>query len=111
MLAGATPPRLRQALFDAQQGVEKSLKAFLIWHDQPYPLTHNLTLLRDMCGELDASLLDIVAPALVLTDFAMRFRYPGALPQDLTVEDANVWIDAAWQVYQAIIERVHHSSE
>jgi hypothetical protein len=42
VLLGAMPPRVRQSLFHAQQAAEKSLKAFLIWHEQPFPLTHDL---------------------------------------------------------------------
>ncbi len=106
LLLRAAPPRIRQALFGAQQAVEKALKAFLIWHGRSYPLTHNLTLLRDVCGEIDESLMDIVAPALALTDFAVRFRYPGALPAELDLEDARTWVEAAHRIYGVIACRV-----
>ena len=33
----AVPPFVRDALFHAQQAVEKACKGFLAWHDQPFP--------------------------------------------------------------------------
>ena len=38
----ADPPLLEDALFHCQQTVEKTLKAFLAWHDQPFRKTHSL---------------------------------------------------------------------
>ncbi|HEX2172029.1 MAG TPA: HEPN domain-containing protein [Dehalococcoidia bacterium] len=35
--------------FHAQQAVEKALKAFLIWHDQPFRKTHDLAELVSLC--------------------------------------------------------------
>ena len=80
----------------------------MIAHCRPYPLTHNLTLLRDLCSAIDPSLLDAVAPALVLTDFAVRFRYLGHMPEELLVEDARQWIRSGRNVYLAITERLQH---
>ena len=67
----------------------------------------DLTLLRDVCGEIDGSLMDTVAPALALTDFAVRFRYPGDLPPELGLEDAREWIEAANRIYRVIAARMH----
>jgi HEPN domain-containing protein len=106
LLASTNPPRLRQALFHAEQATEKALKSFLISQNRPYPLTHNLTLLRDLCGEIDPSLLDVIAPALRLTDFAIRFRYPGNVTPDLRAEDGTQWIAAARNVYSSIAGRM-----
>ena len=106
LLADATPPRLRQALFSAQQCAEKALKAFLIYHDCTYPLTHNLTVLRDLCGERDPSVAIIAGPTLSLTEFAVRFRYPGVLPEELDAVDAREWLEATKRVYDCILERI-----
>lgn len=32
----ASPPLLGDAAFHCQQAVEKTLKAFLVWHDRPF---------------------------------------------------------------------------
>ena len=76
-LLGVTPSRVRQSLFHAQQAAEKSLKAFLIWHEQPFPLTHDLAVLLRLCVSIDSGIATGVEPALDLTQFAARFRYPG----------------------------------
>jgi HEPN domain-containing protein len=86
--------------------MEKALKAFLIGHNRPYPLSHNLGLLSDLCEEIDPALSELADPALVLTDFAMRFRYPGTMPEDITVEDAREWIEVARRVYTAVVDRL-----
>jgi HEPN domain-containing protein len=39
---GVTPPIVGDALFHCQQAIEKALKAFLTWHDEPFRKTHDL---------------------------------------------------------------------
>lgn len=73
-VALTAPATLRSALFHCQQAAEKSLKAFLTWHQKPFPTTHNLTVLSGLCSELDASLDAAVAPALALTRFAVALN-------------------------------------
>jgi len=105
VLLGADPPRLKQALFHAQQGSEKSLKAFLVAHDTAYPLTHNLTLLMDLCAELDASLRPRILPCVWLTQFAVRFRYPGDFAEP-SLEQAADGLAGAKEVYASIAQRL-----
>src|ERR1035441_2481926 len=70
--AVTAPPGVRSALCHCQQAAEKSLKAFLTWHQRPFPRTHNLTVLSGFCAEVDASLDAAIAPSLALTRFAVR---------------------------------------
>lgn len=49
----AEPPLLEDALFHCQQAVEKAMKGFLSWHDQPFRKTHSLSELGVMCIQLD----------------------------------------------------------
>ena len=74
----ATPPLLEDALFHCQQAVEKSLKAFLVWHDATFRKTHSLEELGRRCCELDETLSRLVDEAVPLTEYAWAFRYPGA---------------------------------
>lgn len=106
LLLDAAPAKIRQSLFPAQQASEKALKAFLIHNGQAYPLTHNLLLLGNLCSELDDTLRPVVEPALPLTDFAVRFRYPGPTLEEIEVSDARQWISAARDVYEAIAKRI-----
>lgn len=73
----ADPPLIEDALFHCQQAAEKTLKAFLTAHDTPFKKTHDLDELGRACLKVDATLKDVVQPALPLTVFAWEFRYPG----------------------------------
>lgn len=110
VLLAADPPRLRQALFHTQQAAEKSLKAFLVAHDVPYPLTHNLTLLMDLCADLDAPLHERILPSVWLTQFAVRFRYPGNFAEPSS-EQAAEGLTTAKAVYASVAERLTARSE
>jgi HEPN domain-containing protein len=105
VLLAADPPRLRQALFHSQQGAEKSLKACLVVHEVTYPLTHSLTLLMDLCTDLDAALHDSILPCVWLTQFAVRFRYPGDFAEPSS-EQATEGLATAKAVYASIAERL-----
>ena len=73
----ASPPIVGLALYHAQQAAEKALKGFLVLHAVQYPLTHNLRELLRLALPFDASLEVEILPALDLTLFATRYRYPG----------------------------------
>lgn len=63
--------------YHAQQCGEKVLKAFLIWRNVPYPLTHDVRLLLDRCAELDgASWIEQHRDAVRLIPLAVLGRYP-----------------------------------
>lgn len=101
----ASPPLLGDAAFHCQQAVEKALKAFLTWHDQPFRKTHDLVELGAECVTLDATLelhLRVTAP---LTEYAWRYRYPGepSEPEELEVRQA---LDRARAVVALVLGRV-----
>lgn len=49
----ADPPLLEDVVFHCQQAVEKSLKAFLTFHDRPFRKTHNLEEIGEACLKID----------------------------------------------------------
>jgi HEPN domain-containing protein len=55
-LAGGQPPLLGSALFHCQQVVEKSLKAFLTWHDLRFRRTHDLNELGSAVSKIEGTL-------------------------------------------------------
>jgi HEPN domain-containing protein len=62
--------------FQAQQAVEKALKALLIYHGAEPERTHNLyRLLEEL--ERFAQIDDEIRSVLKLYDFAVQMRYPG----------------------------------
>ena len=105
VLTSAHPPLLKLALFHCQQAVEKALKAFLVWHEQPFTKTHNLVPLGDQSVALDPTLDAVVAPALQLTRYAVRLRYPGE-PEEPTVEEAKQWLVIARSALDEILQRL-----
>ena len=67
------------ALFFCQQAAEKSLKAFLTWHEQAFRRTHDLEELGEACRAIDGTLTALLEQADVLSDYAWKLRYPGTL--------------------------------
>jgi HEPN domain-containing protein len=99
------PATLRSALFHCQQAAEKSLKAFLTWHQTPFPKTHALTLLSGLCLELDASLDAVMAPSLALTRFAVAMRYPDEI-EEPSIAEVGGWLAVARAIFDAICSRL-----
>jgi len=101
----AQPALLEDALFHCQQMVEKTLKAFLVWHDRSFRKTHSLEEIGRVCCEVDSALTDLVDEAVPLTEYAWAFRYPGAPPIP-TVGEAQAALNLAIRVAVAIAVRL-----
>lgn len=71
------------------------MKALLVFKGADFPKTHDLLILNDLCAnagiflEVDARLLN------TLSDYAVRTRYPGAVPLP---EDAKEALEIAKSV-------------
>lgn len=63
--------------FDAQQAVEKSLKAVLLSRHISFPFVHNLAVLLTLLEKEGISLPEEIRAAADLTDYAVTARYPG----------------------------------
>ena len=87
LLVGEEPS---SALFHCQQAVEKSLKAYLSFHNVPFRKTHDTRELAEQCTALNAALSTILAEASTLTEYAVEFRYADAPrdPDELEAEEA-----------------------
>lgn len=101
----ADPPILDDLVFHCQQAVEKSMKAFLAWHDRAFRKTHNLEEIGEACLSIDSSLKAIVDRAVPLTEYAWRFRYPGE-PESPTQDEAQEALETAWAAYRALLDRL-----
>ena len=102
---GAKPPLIEDALFHCQQGVEKTLKAFLTWHDRPFRKVHDLAELGGRCAQRDPSLLPLCRRAEPLTVYATAFRYPGE-PEEPTQTEAQEALGLAREVLDQIVQRL-----
>lgn len=101
----ASPPFTGDAVFHAQQAVEKSPKAFLTWHGRVFRKTHNLVELGGECAILETSLEPLLRSAAPLTEYAWRYRYP-VDPEEPPADEANAALAVAKAVYDAIFERL-----
>lgn len=63
--------------FDAQQAVEKSLKAFLISLDQQFPRTHSIAMLLELIAKTGIEIPKAIEKAIDITEYGVKFRYPG----------------------------------
>ena len=63
--------------FDAQQAVEKSLKALLVRLDKPFAKTHSIGMLLKLIEETGVEIPDDINRSKILTDYAVDTRYPG----------------------------------
>lgn len=99
------PPLLADAVFHTQQAVEKSLKAFLTWHDRPFRKTHDLVEVGRQCVEIDDSLETLLRRAAPLTEYAWKFRYPGE-PEEPTQEEVQEALTTARAVWDAVLARL-----
>ena len=74
------------ACFDAQQAVEKALKALLVSRGVQVPRTHAISELLTMLVDLGFDIPAEVHEASALTDYAVAARYPGP-SEPVLVED------------------------
>ncbi len=92
-------------VFHAQQAAEKSMKAFLAWHEEPFRKTHNIEELGQKCVGLDATLAAVPGRAEPLTEYSWKFRYPGQLDEPSPVESEEA-LAAARGLYEAVLSRL-----
>ena len=74
-------PNYDAVCFHAQQTAEKYLKAFLQENRTPFPKTHSLIELLELCLPLDGELETLRADLIRLGRYAVRYRYPGVIAQ------------------------------
>ena len=86
----ADPPASEDALYHCQQAAHKALKGFLVWHDRPFPKTHDLGRLGKQAVDLDQTLEKFIDEVVEFTKYEWMFRYPGSADEPSVVEAAEV---------------------
>ncbi len=76
--------------FHAQQAVEKILKAFLAFHQEQIPRSHDIGDLLTRCVKIDQSLANLMPLADVLQPFGVEIRYSPS-KERATIECPKVW--------------------
>ncbi len=108
-LLGLHPLRLEIICYHCQQSAEKALKAFLVHKDLDPPRTHDLRLLRRMCGQLADGFDGIEEACVRLTAYGVQPRYPMGI--ELTESDMWRAIDDAEHVITLISRKLEISSD
>lgn len=85
--------------FDAQQAVEKAIKALLIQQQVDFPYTHNLSRLISLVEQAGIPAPEYVKSAESLTRYATAMRYPG-LDEPVTEEEFLEALTLAEKVVQ-----------
>ncbi len=93
------------AAFHAQQAAEKSLKAFLVWHQIEFTKTHDIAEILDLVARADEGLASCLQAASSLTPYAAEHRYPGDLPGP-TMSDAIQALHIAEVVFEEVTSKV-----
>lgn len=106
VLRQASPPSIHQALYLCQPCGEKTLKAFLIWHDLPLMKIHDLKVLSIKCAEIDASLGSQLLQADSLTAYGSMYRYPGGSEIEASAQDAEDAHQCASDIMRTILSRL-----
>jgi HEPN domain-containing protein len=76
------------ATFHAQQCVEKYLKALLVARGQPFPRTHDVVALSDLCHQ-NGIIISVDLESLErLAAYAVQVRYPGEGPSVAEAKEA-----------------------
>jgi HEPN domain-containing protein len=81
---------LDSACFHARQAAEKYLKGYLAFHGMPFPYTHNLADLTELCARVDPAFHALGPQAAELTPYAVRLRYDDSFwPSRETAQQAQ----------------------
>ncbi len=88
--------------FHAQQAAEKFLKAFLVYHSQPVPRTHDLVALLAQCAGIEPALASLESNCRRLGVYSTAGRYPDDLYQP-TEDDARETAAIARQIRERIL--------
>ncbi|MEM5830461.1 MAG: HEPN domain-containing protein [Candidatus Aenigmatarchaeota archaeon] len=94
------------SIFFSQQAVEKFLKAFLVFHNKPFPKTHNIAKLIELCKEIDLEfdkLYEFEADKLYPIGIDVRY------PIDIIVseEEAKEAIEIAEKVKEFVLKKLN----
>jgi HEPN domain-containing protein len=88
---------LEDLCFEAQQAAEKALKAVCISLGADFPKTHSLPTLLDILEGAGLVLPPAVINSAILTQYAVRTRYPGGI-EPITRSEYDSAVDLAGSV-------------
>jgi len=100
-LARGNDPYLDTAIYHCQQCVEKSIKGWLVYHDQSFEKTHDLRLLVTLASEIEPKFTAWFDVAEQVSPYATAYRYPGEILEP-TEEEFQQVLQSAGNFYEFI---------
>ena len=88
----------RGVAFNCQQSAEKAIKGFLTYKKISFQTTHDVGSLATKILISNPELEPLLKRASTLTKFAIMYRYPDAVQEDLTKAQVEDAIDCAYHV-------------
>lgn len=88
--------------YHAQQAVEKTFKAYLVFHRKPLLRTHDLVALLAACCEVEPDLADLDTTCQRLNAFATEVRYPSDIYEP-TEQDAREAVAALDRIRKRVM--------
>ncbi len=98
-------PIYRVVCFNAQQSVEKYLKAYQLFHDIEIIKTHNLSTLILSLKDFDTQIINFENKCNLLNGYAVQYKYPDDF-EDLTNDDAIESIEIAKKIEKFIKSKI-----
>lgn len=94
------------AIYHCQQGAEKALKGFLIFHDQDPGDTHNINSLVQSAASIKPFLRTELREAAYLSQYNQTYRYPREATDDFnpTPGELNKAFQLALKVYDNVLQ-------
>lgn len=100
-LARGNDPYLDTAIYHCQQCVEKSVKGWLVYHDQSFEKTHDLRLLVTLASEIEPKFIEWFDVAEQVSPYATAYRYPGEILEP-TQDEFQQTLNSAGKFYDFI---------
>jgi HEPN domain-containing protein len=100
-LARGSEPYLDTAIYHCQQCVEKTIKGWLLYHDQSFEKTHDLRLLMTIASEVEPKFTEWFDVAEQISPYATAYRYPGEILEP-TQEEFQQALKSAGKFYDFI---------
>lgn len=97
-----TEPVYWAAAFHCQQAAEKSLKAFLAYHEHHVEKTHDIDFLLGLCKEILPEIGYLIDSGGKLSDYAVDSRYPAAR-FEITQQKAEEAIETARSIFEFVL--------
>lgn len=92
--------------FLSQQMAEKYLKAFLVFHNKPFPKIHHLDRLLELCMKIDKNFEELKDETIVLSDYYVETRYPGGWSEEWSWKEAREAFDNSLRIKKFVLEKI-----